>query len=124
MPQLDKVLHGNLDEIEKKLNGALFAQIPLLCKRGSWTTTAGGVTCRMLVYEQNAKRIWDKEAEEWKEQPHYSLSITMVDTGEEVRLCGITAGSSQDMYFIPDSGAEYGMFEALSITLDMWDFII
>ena len=39
-------------------------------------------------------------------------------------LCGITAGSAQDMYFIPDCGGEFELFDALNTTMEIFDQII
>lgn len=114
MPQLEKVLHGDLDQIRGKLTHSICSNCPMTTVRGSWETTVGGTRCVTVMYEKHAR----------KPDPHYAMAVTLVDTGGEVRLGAITAGSAQDMYFIPDSGAEYDLFAALSITLDMWDSII
>ena len=122
MPQLEKVLHGDLDAIRGKISHGVLSLSPLTSVRGSWETTVNGVRCVTVMYEKHDKKRFD--GENWVPNPHYAMSVTLVDTGSEVRVGAITAGSAQDMYFIPDSGAEYGLFEALSITLDMWDHII
>ena len=122
MPKVEKTLQGDIDEIDKKLTHAICSICPLTTKRASWTTTAGGVKCILSVYEKHAKKVWDGEM--WKDQPHYSLSVNLVDTGEEIRLCGITSGSSQEMYFIPDAGPEGELMDALNVSLEILDRII
>ena len=122
MAQHEAVLHGDLEEIERKLNLGIIALSPNTGKRGSWTTTVGNVRCDLLVYEKNAPRVWVNG--EHVDQPHYSLSITLVDTGEEIRLCAITSGSNPAPYFLPGSGADAALLEPLKLTLEALDRII
>lgn len=120
--KLEKTLKGDIDAINGKINTALMINVPLITKRDSWTTTVGEVKCVFNVYEKHAKRVWN--GSDWQDQPHFTLSVLLIDTGDEVRICGITGGSAHDMYFNPDSGGEYELFEALSIILEMFDQII
>lgn len=147
MPQIEKTLKIGLDELEKKIHMGLFSNVPLIYKRGRWETTVNGVKSVLIVYEQHAEKVYVKPKEppewmkEWDEDykptwhnifaqdyfeqaPHYSLSIMLVQSGDEIRLCAMTSGSGQEHYYLPDSGAEYGLFEALDITLEVLDQII
>lgn len=147
MPQLEKTLNYDLVNLEKKINTGIITQCPLTFKRGRWETTIDDVRTILIVYEQHANPVYEKPGdppqwmkEDWdddykpswfniyareyhKPQPHYTLSITMAVKGDEIRLCAMTSGSGQDHLFIPDSGAEYGLFEALDITLNNLDNI-
>ena len=119
----------------------------LTYKRGRWETTVKDVKTILIVYEQHAEKkfVRPDEPPEWMKawdedytptwfniyaraycqpQPHYSLSITLVVSGDEIRLCAMTAGSGQEQCFIADSGSEYSLFEALDITLNNLDKII
>ena len=122
MAKFEKVLHGDLDEIDRKIGQGIAAIASDTVKRDSWTTTAGDVRCIFTVFEKVARKIW--EDGEYKDQPHYSLSVALVDTGEEIRLCAITAGSNQALYFIPGDGPEGGLMGALKTTLEILDQII
>lgn len=147
MPQLEKTLTYDLKNLEEKIHMGIISQCELTFKRGRWETTVNGVKCILIVYEQHAEKVfvrpdpvpdWMKEWDEdykpswhniyardyFQQQPHYSLAITLVVNGDEIQLCGITSGSGQEHYFLPDSGAEYGLFEALDITLNNLDNII
>lgn len=121
MPKLEKVLHGDINKINDTLSNFMIFNCGLTNKRESWTTTFGDCKCIVSMFEKHAKRIWDDEAKEWKNQPHYGLSLTLIDTGEEIRLCGITCGSGQEMYFIPDCGAEGELIDVLNTGLILLD---
>ena len=122
MAKFEKVLHGDLKEIDRKIGLGIAALSPNTGKRDSWTTTEGDVTCMFMVYEKNAPRVWVNG--EHKDQPHYTLSITLVDTGKEIRLCAITAGCNQALYFIPGDGPEGSLMGALKTTLEIMNQII
>lgn len=138
MPQMEKTLHGNVEEIKEKITFGIISNCALTNVRGTWDTTVGDVRCILVVYEKHAPKVYvggKREAPPYpttyhdefdndklyKAQPHYSMALTLLAQGEEVRLCAITSGSSQDMYFIPYSGGEYDLFEALDITLNTMD---
>lgn len=122
MAKLEKTLHGDLDEIDRKIGQGITAVQDDIIIRDSWTTTSGNVRCIFTVFEKPARRTW--EDGEYKEQPHYSLSLALVDTGEEIRLCAITAGSNKALYFIPGDGPEGGLMGALKTALEIMDQII
>ena len=122
MAQFEKTLKGNLDEIVEKITQGVTSLSPSTGTRGSWTTTAGDVKCAFLVFEKVAPRTW--VGQEHKDQPHYTLSVTLVDTGEEIRLCAISAGSNLAPYFIPEAGPEGALLGALKTTVDILDLII
>ena len=122
MAKFEKTLHGDLDEIARKIGQGIPAIVPDTVKRDSWTTTAGNVRCIFTVFEKVARKEWT--GTEYKDRPHYSLSVALVDTGEEIRLCAITAGSNQALYFIPGDGPEGALLGALKVTLEIMDKII
>ena len=122
MAQFEKTLKGDLKEIVEKITLGVTALSPSTGLRGSWSTTAGDVKCTLLVFEKVAPRIWVEG--EHRDQPHYTLSVTLVDTGEEIRLCAIAAGSNLAPYFIPEAGPEGALLGALKTTVDILDLII
>ena len=122
MAKFEKVLHGDLDEIDRKLSQCMGILSSDTVKRDSWTTTVGEVRCIFTVFEKVARKEWT--GTEYKDRPHYSLSLALVDTGEEIRLCAITAGSNQALYFIPGDGPEGGLMGALKTALEIMDHII
>ena len=122
MPQLEKTLQGDIEDINKKLAHSICSNCALTSKRGAWTTTVGDIKCIVTVFEKHAKKIWS--GEEWKDQPHYALTLTLLDTGEEVRLFAITSGSGQGTYFIPDAGPEGELMDVLNTSLNILDKII
>lgn len=139
MPQMEKTLHGNADELNDRIVFGVLSNCPLTNKRGTWDVTVGDVRCIQTVFEKHAPKTFvgkpheapaypstyrdDFGGDDYKAQPHYSMVLTLLVRGEEIRLCAITSGSSQDMYFIPYSGGEYALFEALDITLNNLDNI-
>lgn len=121
MSKFETTLHGDLDEIERKISQCMGILAADTVKRDSWTTTVGDVRCIFDIFEKVARKIW-KDGE-YKDQPHYSLSLALVDTGQEIRLCAITAGSNQALYFIPGDGPEGELMGALKTALEILDNI-
>lgn len=124
MPQLEKTLHGDLDEIHRKLAHVICSVCSPTTKRGTWTTTAGDVRCILTVFEKHSKNIWNEKDREWKLQPHCSMTLNLIDTGEEIRLFAITAGGSQELYYNPYPSLEGELIGALKIALDVMDDVI
>ena len=147
MPQIEKTLRMDLETLEKKIHLGFAVSSPLTYKRGRWETTVGGVKSVLIVYEKHDKKEfvkpsdppewmeeWDKDykpdwfnicaREYFQQKPHYSISIMLVEQGGEIRLCAITSGSGQEQYFLPDSGAEYSLYETLDIILENLDRIL
>ena len=122
MAKFEKVLHGDLEELAGKITQGITSISPDTDRRDSWSTTVGDVKCTFMVFEKNAPRVWIDG--EQKDQPHYTLSITMVDTGREIRLCAIAAGCNQARYAIPGDGPEGKLIGALKLTLSILDQII
>lgn len=122
MAKFEKVLHGDLDEINQKLAKGICVICSKTQKRGSWTTAAGNVRCIVTVFERYAAKVFRDD--DWQPQPHCSLSLTLFDTGEEIRLCAITAGSGPDSAYFFSSGDEKDLMSALKSTLDILDDII
>ena len=147
MPQMEKTFKKSLNELEKKMNLGIVSLSPMTFKRGRWETTVNGVKSILIVYEKHAEKVyvkpkephpwqknWDEDykpswfniyaRDDFQQAPHYSLSIMLVVNGDEIQLCAMTSGSGQEHYGLPDSGAEYSLFEALDITLENLDNII
>lgn len=121
MSKFEKTLHGDLDVISRKIENGMIAALANTVKRESWTTTVGDVRCYATVYEKVARKEWT--GSEFKDRPHYSLSLTLVDTGEEIRLCAITSGCNQGLYFIPGDGGEGALMASLKTALEIMDMI-
>lgn len=140
MPQLEKNLHGDLDEINRKIGHGVCSICSMTTKRGTWDTTLGDVRCLLTVFEKHAPKEYvgaipeapayprtirtDYSSGDYKDGPHYSMAVTLLGKGDEVRICAITSGSGNALYFLPFSGAEYELYEALDITLNQLDNII
>lgn len=148
MPQLEKTLKIDLGELETKIMFGFFS-CPMTSQRGRWETTVNGVKTVLIVYEQHAEPTFVKPPEdkmpewmkEWpddyspswaniyareffQQKPHYSIAITLVQNGDEIKLCAITSGSGQNQVFYPECGGEFGLFETLDLTLSVLDDII
>ena len=121
MSKTEKTLHGDLDIISRKIENGMIAALPNVVKRETWDTKAGDIRCIFTVYENVARKEWT--GSEFKDAPHYSLSLTLIDTGEEIRLCAITSGCNQGLYFIPGDGAEGALVAALNTALEIMDDI-
>ena len=129
MPKIVKTLKGKLEDIDKKLTMYILFNCGMTNKRESWDTTVGDSKVRFTVYEKHAKKVWvrekpDEVAGEWKDQPHYTLSVVLIQDGDQVQLCGISGGSGQEMYFCPDCGPEGELLDVLGTALILMDDMI
>lgn len=139
MPQIEKTFKIDMETLEDAIHTSYFS-LPLTYKRGRWETTVNGVKSVLIVYEQHAEPVYVKPKDppdwlkEWdddykptwhnlyardfmQQQPHYSISIMLVQHGDEIQLCAMSSGSGQEHLYLPDSGAEWGIYETLEISL-------
>ena len=115
MGKMEKTLKRDLDELSRKIDHGVCSICPMTIKRDEWTTEAGGVKCIVKVFEKCSNK---------KDGNHASMAVTLVRTEEEVRLCAITSGTSNALFFIPYDGCEGELTAALDITLNILDDMI
>ena len=115
MGKLEKTLNMDLDELSRKIDHGVCSICSMTIKRDEWSTEAGDVKCIVKVFEKCSNK---------KDGNHASMAVTLVRTGDEVRLCAITSGTSNALFFIPYDGCEGELSGALGITLNILDDMI
>lgn len=140
MPKLEKTFERDIEELNKKIGLGVCAICSGTRKRGTWDTTLDGVRCMVTLFEKFASKVYageDREmpdypetvyraysTDDYKDQAHVSMTVTLVGNDKEVRLFAITAGTGHETYFYPYPGGEGELMGALNITLDILDDII
>ena len=117
MPKVNKVLHGDVELIAKKIKHGIASFGKLFSIRDEWSTKDNGRTCILQVYEK--KTLKEKEKE-----PHYTLSLVLYDTGEEIRLFATTSGGSNQYFGNPYPDGEGELTSVLNTVLNVLDDII
>lgn len=115
MAKLTKVLHGDLDEISQKIDDGICNLCDHTSKREEWTTEGEGFKCIMKLFEKHALS---------EGSPHATMAVTLLQTGDEIRLCAFSGGTSNAFFLNPYNGCEGQLNGALSLTLSILDDII
>ena len=115
MPKVTKTLHGDVDNIAAKLKVGITSFGTYIALREQMEADHNGKKCILQVYE---KQSLEQGA------AHYSLSVVLLDTGEEIRLMAATSGGINDYFFNPYPSGEGELSGALNIVLGVLDEII
>lgn len=115
MPKVNKVLHGSVDEISDKIKLGIQSNGTQIVLRDEWTTEADGRKNILQIYE---KLSTDPDAR------HYSMSLLLFDTGEEVRLYASTSGGSVQYFSTPYISGEGELTGVLNLVLEIMDEMI
>ena len=115
MPNVTKILHGDVELIAEKLKVGIASFGKMFSIRDQWKTEAGDTTCILQVYEK-------KSIEEGA--PHYTLSLVLLDTGKEIRLYATTSGGSNEYIGNPYPEGEGELTSVLNTILNVLDDII
>ena len=115
MPKVNKTLHGNVDEIAAKLKHGIASFGNMIAIRDEWSTDIPGGKCILQVYEK-----LNLEPDTF----HLSMSVVLVDTGEEIRLCATTSGGSNQYFANPYPAGEGELTGVLGVVLGSLDAII
>ena len=115
MPKVTKILHGDVELIAEKLKVGIASFGKMFSLRDQWKTEAGDTTCILQVYEKKSVE---------PAQPHFTLSLVMLDTGEEIRLYATTSGGSNEYFANPYPDGEGELTSVLNTVLSILDRII
>lgn len=115
MPKVNKTLHGDVELIAKKIAHGIGSFGNMIGKRDEWTSEDSGHRVIVQVYEkQNLK----------PEGPHYTLTVALFDTGEEIRLFATTSGGWMQYFNNPYPNVEGELTSVLGTVLNVLDDII
>ena len=115
MPKVTKILHGDVELIAAKIKVGIASFGKMFSIRDQWKTEAGDTTCILQVYE---KKSIDPG------QPHYTMSLVLLDTGEEIRLYATTSGGANEYIGNPYPEGEGELTSVLNTILNVLDDII
>ncbi len=108
MAKLERTLHGNFDTLLAKiedgvLNGSFSATLEDTC---DWRGTDS--RCSVRVFERYSYAGGNR----------VSMNVTMYQSGPSIRLCAITSGGSQALFFKVNTWGEESFLDALAQLLD------
>ena len=115
MPKVTKTLHGDVDNIAAKLKRGISSFGKLFSIRDEMETEYEGRKCILQVYEK-------KSLEEGAR--HFSLSVVLLDVGQEIRLMATTSGGSNEYFGNPYPDGEGELTSVLGTILNVLDEII
>ena len=115
MPKVTKILHGDVELIAAKIKVGIASFGKMFSIRDQWKTEAGDTTCILQVYEKKSIE---------PDQPHYTLSLVLLDTGEDIRLMAATSGGSNEYFGNPYPDGEGELTSVLGTVINILDDII
>ena len=115
MPKVEKTLHGDIDLTAKKIKHGIASFGKLFSIREQMETEHDGKKCILQVYEK-------KSLEEGAR--HFTLSVVLVDFGQEIRLMAATSGGSNEYFGNPYPDGEGELTSVLGTVLNVLDQII
>ena len=115
MAKVEKTLKTDLDTLSRKIDAGVCSNCPLTKKRDEWTQDTDGGKCIVKVFEKFSETM---------DGCHYSMTVVLFETGEEVKLWAVTAGGSKALFFEPGETGEGALAGALKLTLAVLDDII
>lgn len=107
MAKLERTMQGNFDQILQKvenavMNGSASATLEDSC---DWRTPTG--RCSVRVFERYSYAGGNR----------VSMNVTLFQSGDAVKLCAITSGGSQAMFFKINTWGEETFLETLESAL-------
>ena len=115
MPKVEKTVQGDAMTVAGKLKVCIGAFGKLTSLRDQWETECDGKKCILQVYEKKSIE---------PDQPHYTLSLVLLDTGEEIRLYATTSGGSNEYWGNPYPDVEGELTSVLGTAIGALDDII
>ena len=103
MAKFTQVIHGDFDRILKTIEeGVLDASVSATLE-DSWDVREGDSRCAVRVFERYSYAGGNR----------VSMNVTLFQAGNAVRLCAITSGGSQAMFFKVNTWGEETFLDTL-----------
>ena len=104
MAKLEKTLSGNFDTILRKIEeGVLEASVSASLEDGCDWRGSDGSRCSVRVFERYSYFGGNR----------VSMNVTLYQTGNAIKLCAVTSGGSQAMFFKINTVGEETFLETL-----------
>jgi len=104
MAKLEKTLSGNFDTILRKIEeGVLEASVSASLEDGCDWRGSDGSRCCVRVFERYSYFGGNR----------VSMNVTLYQTGNAIKLCAVTSGGSQAMFFKINTVGEETFLETL-----------
>ena len=115
MPKVERTVQGDAMTVAGKLKVCIGAFGKLTSLRDQWETECDGKKCILQVYEKKSLEEHDR---------HFTLTVVLFDTGEEVRIYGTTSGGSNEYWGNPYPDVEGELTSVLGTAIGALDDII
>lgn len=110
MAKLEQTLHGNFDEILRRITDGIVDGSVSASLEESSDFYVGSARCSVRVFERYS----------WTGSNRVSLSVTLFENDGVIRLSAITAGGSQAMFFKVNTMGEEAFLDELREVLEIY----
>lgn len=108
MAKLECELTGNFDALLQKIEDAILDGSSTASREDESDFTISNCRCAVRVYERYSALGGNR----------VSLNLTLVQAGEQIRLCAITSGGSQAMFLKLNTFGEEAFLSTIKETVD------
>ena len=103
MAKFTHVIHGDFDRILKTIEQGILNASVSATLEDSWDVREGDSRCAVRVFERYSYAGGNR----------VSMNVTLVQSGGPIRLCAITSGGSQAVFFKVNTWGEETFLETL-----------
>ena len=103
MAKFTHVIHGDFDRILKTIEQGILDASVSATLEDSWDVREGDSRCAVRVFERYSYAGGNR----------VSMNVTLVQSGGPIRLCAITSGGSQAVFFKVNTWGEETFLETL-----------
>ncbi len=109
MAKLTQTLSGNFDQVLRKIVDGVLSASSSASLEDSWDVNTGRARCSTYVFERYSYMGGNR----------VSMNVTLFqESGGPIRLCAITAGGSQAMFFKMNTVGEEAFLDTLKDVLE------
>ena len=103
MAKFTHVIHGDFDRILKTIEQGILDASVSATLEDSWDVREGDSRCAVRVFERYSYAGGNR----------VSMNVTLVQSGGPIRMCAITSGGSQAVFFKVNTWGEETFLETL-----------
>ena len=103
MAKFTRTVTGNFDRILKAIEDGVLDASASATLEDSWDAREGGSRCAVRVFERYSYAGGNR----------VSMNVTLFQAGDAVRICAITSGGSQAMFFKVNTWGEETFLDTL-----------
>lgn len=103
MAKLEKTIHGNFDQILQKIESGVLSASISASLEDSCDWKASSARCSVRVFERYSYAGGNR----------VSMNVTLFQADGEIRLCAVTSGGSQAMFWKVNTWGEEAFLDTL-----------